>query len=229
MFNVIHPYSILFVEDEDSIRSNYVEYLKRYYKNVYEAQNGEVAYEIYCLKKPDILIVDINIPKLNGIELLEKIRINDFNTKAIMLTAHSDTNHLLKATELKLTKYLVKPITRIELKEALSLVHNELNNFKIIPTNKIKIDDNYFWDNNSMDLYYNNTTIELTPQEKKILQLFFDNINKTLSYEIIINFVWNDSYDDKLDSLKTLIKKLRKKTPDNLIKNVYAIGYKVII
>lgn len=229
MNNTVYPYSILFIEDEDDIRKNYVEYLKRYYENVYEAANGEIAYEIYSIRKPDILIVDINIPKINGIDLLKKIRENDHYAKVIMLTAHSDNEHLLKAIELKLTKYLIKPISRLELKSALDLVHEELNDYKIISTSKIKLKDNYQWDNITHELYYKSILVELTPQERRILELFFNNINKTLSYEIIIDYIWIDSFENKLDSLKTLIKKLRKKTPDELIKNVYATGYKLII
>lgn len=229
MYSMIHPYSILFIEDEDNIRKNYVEYLKKYYKNVFEAKDGVKAYEIYKLEKPDILIVDINIPKLNGIDLLQKIRENDHYTKAIMLTAHSDSAHLLKATELKLTKYLIKPISRLELKEALNLAHNELNNYKIISRNRIQINEKYKWDSDSLELINDNIVIELTPQERKFLELFFNNINKILTYEVIIDFIWTNTYDNKVDALKTLVKKLRKKIPEVIIKNIYGIGYKMVI
>ena len=114
-----YPYKILFVEDDQVIRENYVTYLKMFFSEVFEAEDGEKAYELYKLKKPDIMIIDINIPKLNGLDLLERIRENDYSTKAIMLTAHSDKSFLLKAVGLKLTRYLVKPVSRKDLKEAL--------------------------------------------------------------------------------------------------------------
>ena len=104
----VKEYDILFIEDEEAIRANYVKYLQRHFRNVYEAQDGEEAYEIYKKKKPHILVVDINIPKLNGIELLKKIREDDHTTKALMLTSHTDTNYLLDAASLQLTKYLIK-------------------------------------------------------------------------------------------------------------------------
>jgi len=65
-------YDLLFVEDEKPIRDNYVTYLKRYFKNVYEAEDGEHAYTVYKEKKPQLMIVDINIPKMNGLELVKK-------------------------------------------------------------------------------------------------------------------------------------------------------------
>ena len=111
-----YPYKILFVEDDQVIRENYVTYLKMFFSEVFEAEDGEKAYELYKLKKPDIMIIDINIPKLNGLDLLERIRENDYSTKAIMLTAHSDKSFLLKAVGLKLTRYLVKPVSRKDLK-----------------------------------------------------------------------------------------------------------------
>lgn len=67
-----YPYKILFVEDEKVTRENYVMYLKMHFQEVYEAEDGEKAYELYKEKHPDIMIIDINIPKLNGLELLKK-------------------------------------------------------------------------------------------------------------------------------------------------------------
>ena len=127
--DAIYPFTILFVEDEKGIRDTYVEYLKMLFSEVYEAADGEEAYEIYKQKKPQIMIIDIHMPKMNGIELLSKIRETDHSTKAIMLTAHTDTTLLLEASSLKLTKYLVKPISRSDLKEALKLVIKELTSF----------------------------------------------------------------------------------------------------
>jgi YesN/AraC family two-component response regulator len=113
-------YNILFIEDEVTIRENYVRFLQRYFQNVYEANDGEEALSIYNKEKIDIMIIDINLPKLNGIDFLKIVRKNDHTVKAIMLTANSDVDTLLSAIDLKLSQYLVKPITRDELKTALT-------------------------------------------------------------------------------------------------------------
>lgn len=223
-----NAYDILFVEDEKAIRDNYVRYLKRYFLNVYEAQNGEEAYKIYKEKKPHILIVDINIPILNGIELLKRIRQNDHTTKAVILSAHSETNHLLEAAELKLTKYLIKPISREELKNALSLVLKELLRFDVQPKKIFKIREDFYWDFESKELFSSNSAVMLTNKERKILSLLFSNINKTFTYDDIIIKVWYTYEEDKLDALKTIIKNLRKKLPKDTIKNVYGVGYKLL-
>ena len=100
MNNIKEPYSVLYIEDEKDIRANYVNYLDRHFEKVYEAADGEEGYEKYKKNRPDIMIVDINLPKLNGLELVRRIRENNHSTKVIMLTAHSETKSLLEATEL---------------------------------------------------------------------------------------------------------------------------------
>ncbi len=220
-------YNILFVEDEKAIRTNYVQYLKRHFANVYEAENGEEAYEIYKVKKPHILIIDINLPKLSGIDLLKKIREKDHSTKALMLTSYTDTSYLLDATGLQLTKYLVKPISREELRSALNLVIEELSLFSVVEKRRVYIKNNFSWDYDSYELYDDTSLVSLTNKERKILTILFSDINKTISYDDIVLDVWYDLDEDKIAALKTIIKNVRKKLPPDTIKNVFGEGYKI--
>jgi DNA-binding response OmpR family regulator len=222
-----HLYSVLFIEDEKAIRDNYTSYLKHHFEKVYEAKDGLSAYEVYKEKKPDILIVDIHIPYMNGIELLKKIRENDHTTKAIMLTAHAETDYLLQAAELKLTKYLVKPISRQELKEALNLVIHELSDYKVSSNKVTLLSNNYIWDHTKEEFIHNGNSIKLTSLERKTVTLFFNNPNIILSFENIIYEVWSDSKYGSHSSLKTIIKNLRKKIPLDIIKNIFGVGYKL--
>ena len=223
----IHPYKILLVEDEKAIRENYVTYLKMFFSEVFEAEDGEKAYELYKLKKPDIMIIDINIPKLNGLDLLERIRENDYSTKAIMLTAHSDKSFLLKAVGLKLTRYLVKPVSRKDLKEALKLTIDEVLKFNVITVQKIDLPDDYSWDFQLKELKYHNVIVELTNKEKIFLELLFSHKNRVFTYDEISDYVWG--YDDSipLNGLKNIVKRLRKKLPEDTILNIFNEGYKI--
>ncbi len=231
MDNKHYPYTILFIEDEKMLRENYVQHLKHYFKSVYEAEDGEIAYKIYKEKKPDILIIDINIPKLNGLDLLKRIRKNDHATKAIVLTAHSDVDFLLQATSLKLTKYLVKPITRRELQDALNLVLEELSKFDTIGKELLQLKENYSFNFKEEELYHLKENILLTKKEKMFFLLLSKNSKKVFTYSEIISYLWEDSYSDsdKIDPLKTIIKNLRKKLPKNTIKNIFGTGYKLKI
>jgi len=109
--NQLKNLKILYIDDEDYIRANAVEYLSFYCDNVYEAYDGISGLESYEKYKPDIIITDIKMPKLNGIEMVKKIRQKDKKTKVILATAFLETSYLLQAVELGLIKYLTKPIT----------------------------------------------------------------------------------------------------------------------
>lgn len=222
-----YPYKLLLVEDEKAIRENYVTYLKMLFSEVFEAEDGEKAYEIYKSKKPDILIIDINIPKLNGLELLEKIRENDHTTKAIILTAYTDKSFLLKATSLKLTKYLVKPVNRKELNETLELTVNELLKYNITTLKRIELVDNYSWDLEIKELMKHNTIVNLTNKEKVLLELLLSHKNRVFTYDEIYNYVWDFDEDITLNGLKNIIKRIRKKLPENIIQNIFNEGYKI--
>ena len=223
----IYPYKVLFVEDEKIIRENYTAYLKMLFKEVFEAKDGEIAYKIYKEEKPDIMILDINLPKLNGIELLKKIRENDHSTKAIMLTAHTDKAFLLDAASLKLTKYLVKPISRMALKDALKVAIEELTNYDISPIKKINLKNNYTLNTELQELKKNNDIIELTSKEKKLLLLLSSRKDKVFSYDEIFDHFWEDEDSFTLNSLKNLVKRLRKKLPEETIINQFNEGYKL--
>lgn len=223
----IYPYKILFVEDEQLIRENYVTYLKMFFSEVYEAEDGEKAYDIYKQKKPDIMIVDINIPKLSGLELLRKIRENDYNTKAIVLTAHTDKTFLLEATSLKLTRYLVKPVSRKDLKEALKDTIDELLKYNILPIQKINLTGDYSWDFQLNELKHHNKNVELTNKEKIFLKLLFSHKNRVFTYDEIFEYIWQYEDSISIDGLKNMVKRLRKKLPENTILNVFNEGYKV--
>jgi len=227
MNQATNEYSVLFIEDEKAIRDNYVSYLKKHFKNVYEAEDGESAFSIYQSKRPELLIVDINIPKLNGLDLLRKIRETDRETKAIMLTAHADVKYLLEATELNLSKYLVKPITRKELKDALSCAIDDINNFTITANKRINVKENYFWNNETRELHNGNSLVSLTKTELEIFSFLVLNANRVTTYEECIWKIWGEYNDYKTDAFKTLIKNLRKKLPPNTIENVFGIGYKL--
>ena len=222
-----YPYKLLLVEDEKAIRENYVTYLKMLFSEVFEAEDGEKAYEIYKSKKPDILIIDINIPKLNGLELLEKIRENDHTTKAIILTAYTDKSFLLKAASLKLTKYLVKPVNRKELNETLELTVNELLKYNITTLKRIELVDNYSWDLEIKELMKHNTIVNLTNKEKVLLELLLSHKNRVFTYDEIYNYVWDFDEDITLNGLKNIIKRIRKKLPENIIQNIFNEGYKI--
>lgn len=128
-----------------------------------------------------------------------------------------------------LTKYLVKPITRTALKEVLHTALDELVNFNIHSTTIMHLKENYTYSLESGELLNDGKLTELTNLEAKMLKMFFLNLNIILSYDKIIYELWDYYDDNKVNSIKTIIKQLRQKLPKNSIKNVFGVGYKVSI
>lgn len=227
MTDTIYPYSVLFVEDEDVIRQNYVTFLKMMFEQVFEAADGENGYALYKEKKPNIIIVDINLPNMNGLELLEKIRQTDQKTKAIVLTAYANQEFLLQAVSLKLTSYLIKPVERLELFKSLDKAIDELKNYCFVPLKIIKIDNIYNWDNENYILYSYSEEVPLTKKERDLLILLFSAKNRIFTYDEIFESIWSHTHESSMNSLKSLVKTLRKKIPKEKIRNISGIGYTI--
>lgn len=225
-----YKYTLLFIEDDNEIRKNYVDILSGTFENVFEASDGVEAYEIYLSKKPDILIIDVDLPKMNGLDLLKKIRLQDFNTKAILFTSHYDKETMLKASILKLTQYLIKPVNRKDLQTALLLAIKEIEKFNVLPKKTLLLRDGFYWNIERNELYKNNSIVKLTKKERDILKIIFANasIHKITTYDALLYPIWDESNELTLKSLKTFMTTIRKKLPEETIINEYSLGYKVI-
>ena len=119
----IKDISILLAEDEEELREFLKEYLQIFFTKVHTAESGDEAYKLYEDKKPDIIITDINMPSMDGLTLISKIREDDSDTKIIVMSAHSEEEKLLKAIELHLETYLIKPINAEKLKYVLLIIN----------------------------------------------------------------------------------------------------------
>ena len=222
-------YRILIVEDEPISLEMLSKTLKEDF-NVLTADNGKKGFELYKKFNPHIIISDLNMPIMNGIELIQKIRELDQNSKIIITTFKDDVQTLLQATELKLFKYLIKPIDFTALKNIIEESIEELNRFNTVELNIINISPTLIWKTSEFELFSNNQIVKLTPKEKKVLNLLLQKPNQVFTYNEIIYEVWekNNEIGDR-KTLKTMITSLRKKIEDVEINNVYGYGYKIVL
>lgn len=219
-------YTLLYAEDDPSAREIYKLYMEVYFKEVYEAKDGKEAYDIYLEKKPDVVMLDIEMPNMSGIQVAEKIREKDKNVKIVFLTAYTDKDFLLKAVPLNLVDYLVKPLNGVDLQALLKKTFEELEKDK--SSNMVFLDEksNFRLDQQNSILYKNDTIVDLTKYERKLLKLFSSRKNEIVSKEDIFKYVWNDEDGEYKDvNVRNLVKSLRKKLPDGLVDSIYGRGY----
>lgn len=216
-------YTILYIEDDEGVRTINSRFLARMFLELYEAKDGKEGYELYKKHHPDIILTDIKMPKLDGLSLAKLIRKDDENTKIIVTTAFSDKDYLLEAIELKLEKYIIKPLTNRNLLPALNKAVEALQKQKDFI---FYLDENFYFDNNTSLFFLDNKPMDLTKKELEFLKLLVLNSNRVVSYEEIERFVWHDEYMS-LNSLRTTLGFLRKKIPFNCIKNISNLGYKL--
>ena len=221
-------YKLLYAEDEIETRKNITLYINDNYKlDIIEADDGKKAWESYLKYKPDILITDLLMPNICGLELIEKIREVDKDIKIIVISAHSSQDKLLQAIKLNLIEYQIKPINRKKLLNGLDMAINSLENGNT--NNKFYFNSDSYFDILENSLVVHTNTIKLTKNEIKLLRLFIDNNNKTLDSLDIFNNIWEFSKEYKTESIRTLVKKLRKKLPLDTIENIYGGGYKLLV
>ncbi len=116
---IMKSLKLLYVEDEETLREQLLESFKRKFINIIVATNGLEGLEAYKNEKPDLIITDIKMPKINGLDMIETIRQLDTDIPIIVTTAFSDLENIRKAIELGVDRFIQKPLSRKELDNAL--------------------------------------------------------------------------------------------------------------
>ncbi len=222
--------TLLYAEDDLQSRKNYAFVLEEYFSTVYLAEDGREALDLYHEKKPDVLLLDISMPFINGLDVAKFIRTTNKDIPIIMLTAHADQEKLLTAIPLGLSKYLLKPIDDRSLIQAVIKTIQELKNRDII-----SIGENLLWNKTNANLFYNEENIKLTKKEHKLVAFLVRSLGEYFIHDTLILHVWDDeipdaSHDNKLQQLVYRLNKkintlINSDTP--LIENSYALGYRI--
>ncbi len=215
--------SILLAEDEEKLRDSFKKVLLLYVEKVYLASDGEEALELYYKYKPDIIITDLKMPKLNGLELIKIIRKENQLIPIIVTSAFTDKTFLLESIKLSLVEYVVKPIREANLSKLLeSCVDILLKNSKTI----IKIEDQCFYDYDNKTLTYKDYNLMLTNKEIDLFEILLAHRGNLVTKAVIEDKLY--IYEEAPPSaLKNLIFKLRKKLKVDIIKTVSRLGYMI--
>lgn len=223
LIDQLSNFTLLYVEDEEGIRNNIVEIFQDVFKEIYIAKNGEEAYKIFTEQKPDLVITDIRMPKMDGIELVQKIRETNSKVRVIILSAYTDLDYMLKAAELHLVKYIIKPVNEEKLVDALESFVNSFEGtriFTLIPQ--------WLFDEGRSTIKGPDEEFVLTKKETKFLKLLLKK-HRIITYEEMENLIWSHEHIMTQNALRLFIKNFRKKLPPNVLKNVQGIGYQLVI
>jgi len=213
---------VLIVEDEIDLANLIKSSIKELFFKVVIAKDGLEAIKKFDSFKPDIIISDIMMPNLNGLEMSKKIKEKNSETPIVILSAHSHKEMLLEAIDLGISKYFIKPFDIEEFIEYLKELSKKINKNK-----SIKLKDDFVFDFNNLSLYQNDILVNLTKRERQFLALLIENKNSYVTTFDIKKTLWeNEIVSD--ERLRTFIKRLRAKTSKELIENVSSQGYMVL-
>ncbi len=225
--------TLLFVEDHKELRESTTEILQNFFKNVESIDNGLDALQLYKSEKQpfDIILSDIQMPKMNGVELIEKIyEINPEQT-VIILSAHDTSNYLLPLINLGIEHFLKKPIDYQALLKVLFNASKKLTTTEALQnkSKEIHLSKDVVFNKKSRLLHNQNENIYLTKYELIFLELLLLNEKaKIYSNEEIVEYF--ASLSEKIDpqNIRKLVSKLRKKLPEGSLESIYGVGYRVI-
>lgn len=169
----------------------------------------------------DFVILDINLPDGNGFELYEE-NIKDLNLPTIFLTARDDENDIVKGLELGADDYLTKPFSTKELMARIKKIMLRENKIVCIDVADIS------FNTDKLEVYKGKQRLELTSLEIKILQLLFNNLNKVVTRNEIIDRIWEWTGNDVNDNTVTVyLKRIREKIGTDIIITIKGVGYRI--
>ena len=221
--------SILLVEDEKAIRNAMAEFLSEEGFEIYQAGDGLEALEVFKKETPDLIILDLMLPKLDGLEVCKAIR-QKSNVPIIVVTARDEEIDKLLGLELGADDYSTKPFSLREIKARIRAVLRRTGFQSAAEEHKISFGPLEI-NTDRREVKVNNKVVELTPSEYAILTTLSQNIGRPYSRLQLLNATLGESYAGYERAIDTHVSNLRKKIEPNpqkpiYILTVYGLGYK---
>ncbi|MGP1580135.1 MAG: response regulator transcription factor [Wolinella sp.] len=221
VFDYLKDIKVLLVEDDADLRASIERPLKRRCKALYCAANGKEGLELFREKRPHIVITDINLPKLNGLEMIKEIKTEQEEVSIIIITAFGSEENLVRSFDNGACSLLKKPIDLDELFMLLLANAKKYRQEGVIPIN-----NDFSFHTRTQLLYHGNRSVDLTKKETKILSLLITNRGNPVSYEEFQRAVWGE-IPMTLDALRMHINSIRKKSFQGIVKNFSGVGYRL--
>jgi len=192
--------------------------------------SGEKGIELVETESPDIIILDIGLPDMNGFEVLEQIRFFS-DVPVIILTVRGEEMDKVRGLELGADDYVTKPFNHMELLARVKAVMNRARMSEFKGGESRFTSGRLVIDFAARTVASNDEVVKLTPIEYKILHLMVRNAGRVVTQRRLMSEVWGESYLENTDRLRTYIRRLRKKLKDNppqMLLTEHGLGYKFV-
>ncbi|NOU94572.1 response regulator [Paenibacillus sp. LMG 31456] len=221
---------VLIIEDDNHIRRFVAINLERNGFEVSEAALGRQALQHIALNRPDVIVLDLMLPDMDGFEICRMLREIDPDIVIIIITARGQDMDKIKGLGLGADDYIVKPFNPLELVARIRTVlrrtqYVEKRHRKVLWSRPIRIDLD------SNQLFKHDCLIEVTPKEYQLVRVFVENPNIALSRNELLNLVWGEDFVGDTKTVDVHVRKLREKLEDDsskpqLIETVWGLGYR---
>lgn len=220
----------MLVEDEESIRKFVKINLEREGYIIFEAGSGEEGIEVARRERPDIVVLDIMLPGIDGFEVCKTLRGEFPSLGIIMLTAKAEDYDKIMGLQYGTDDYLTKPFNPTELTLRIKSIERRLEPEEVKESNLI-VDPPFKIDSYSRKFYKDDAELELTPTEYQIIKIFMTNPGKAMTRDEILRLVWGDDFLGDSKIVDVNIRRLRSKietnpAKPNYIETVWGTGYR---
>lgn len=215
---------ILLLEDEQMLSEAIHEYLLSLGHSVTLFFDGSEALAALKTETFDLLVLDINVPGIDGLDLLEQLHELKIRPPAIYISALVDIEGISRAYDLGCYDYLKKPF---HLKE-LALRIDKVMQSCTIPQNHLRLSKSYAYDASTSTLMCDNVTQTLTKRQLQIIDLLARNRGRVVDFDQFRNYVWDEEYVDNA-TIRAEVSRLKKSLKEDFIQNIRALGYMIDI
>ena len=212
---------VLYVEDDEETRTHTLKMLHNFFSNISIGMNGNDGLKNFKNDNFDVIFTDINMPGVDGMELIQGIRRVNVDIPIIILSAHEKREYFLNSIKYGVDGYLLKPFGYEELEEVIIKILKIIKNDNII-----SLSDGFYWDVRDKTLYRGGARIKLTKNELTLFRLLASNSNAVRSPIEIEAYVFDDDLSDAT-RVRNLLSRLKKKVQCELVESIYAEGYRL--
>jgi DNA-binding response OmpR family regulator len=211
--------SVLLVEDEHSLAHLLRDAIGDRFRDLSLAYDGKEGLKAAEKRLPDLVITDITMPHMNGLEMSASLRERHPKLPIVILSAYSEKEYLLEAIDIGITKYLIKPFDPDELLEVICTLAKKLGTGERVP-----LLPPFAFDVQNKKLFAHGVMVRLSRRENLFIDRLLSSPNHFLPTDSIKEALWEEE-DVSDERLRVFINRIRKKTDDNLIENIVGQGY----